>query len=223
MDVTYLEDWSKWWSGQSTADLRMLGLEMLWWGRIGKVISLLSAMTILAEIIGPERLRVFSAALRSRIKLRQVAALAGQSFAWLLSMWTSILGSSAKEWSERREELEEIEEHYSEKAETYPMHWINLAISSVYALFIFFQAFTQAGLVAALILTPIMFALASLLLSPLVIVATITGGALLVALTDILFIVPTAWLLERQSWEKILKVSSAGLLLFGFHLDLLAS
>jgi len=36
-EVTYLEAWRLWRSGQSTSDLMLWGHAMLWWGRAGKL------------------------------------------------------------------------------------------------------------------------------------------------------------------------------------------
>ena len=59
--VGYLDAWAHWAAGDSTlrnADL--WGLPVLWWGRIGKVAAFLAGMTLIMDIIGPERLRKFS-------------------------------------------------------------------------------------------------------------------------------------------------------------------
>ncbi|MEO3926925.1 hypothetical protein ABGB07_24080 [Micromonosporaceae bacterium B7E4] len=51
--------WSRWWSGQSIQDLSMFGLPIVVWGRIGKAMQYLGGLTVVAEIVGPERFRSF--------------------------------------------------------------------------------------------------------------------------------------------------------------------
>ena len=58
-EINYLEAWQLWFSGQQTNGFLLWGLQILWWGRIGKVIQLVSALAILVEIIGVERVRTF--------------------------------------------------------------------------------------------------------------------------------------------------------------------
>lgn len=50
--------WDVWMSGESIASSVVLGLRVQWWGRIGKVLQLISAVVALAQLAGPERLRV---------------------------------------------------------------------------------------------------------------------------------------------------------------------
>ena len=56
-EVGYFEAWNLWWNSAEIKNHYLYGLEILWWGRIGKVVQLLSAVSILAEIIGHEKLR----------------------------------------------------------------------------------------------------------------------------------------------------------------------
>jgi hypothetical protein len=64
-DVTYWQAWSLWLDGKPTTDLRMWGEPMLVWGRVGKVLQFLGALTVIVDIIGPDRLRRFGQDLRS--------------------------------------------------------------------------------------------------------------------------------------------------------------
>lgn len=61
-----LEVVSQWLSGRKVDDnLVVLGLEMIWWGRIGKVLAFLGGGTIILDIIGPERVTEWSKARRA--------------------------------------------------------------------------------------------------------------------------------------------------------------
>jgi hypothetical protein len=58
--------WSSWWAGRSTQNLYVLGLSMLWWGRIGKYLQFLGGLTVVLDIVGPERLRSIGAQGKAR-------------------------------------------------------------------------------------------------------------------------------------------------------------
>ncbi|WP_189330137.1 hypothetical protein [Actinoplanes ianthinogenes] len=46
----------------------MLGVQILWWGRIGKIVSMAGALTILADLAGPARLSAFGSNLEEVFK-----------------------------------------------------------------------------------------------------------------------------------------------------------
>jgi hypothetical protein len=56
--ISWLEAWSRWASGNPTLKDNMLwGLQILWWGRIGKIAAFVGGLTLVLDILGPERLR----------------------------------------------------------------------------------------------------------------------------------------------------------------------
>ncbi len=57
--------WREWAAGRSTLDLEVWGLEVVWWGRLGKILQFVGALTVVLDIIGPERLIGFGQSLRS--------------------------------------------------------------------------------------------------------------------------------------------------------------
>jgi hypothetical protein len=59
--VDYADAWARWFDGDpSLRDASLWGLRVLWWGRIGKLAAFLAGLTLVLDIIGPERLRQFS-------------------------------------------------------------------------------------------------------------------------------------------------------------------
>ncbi len=56
-DISYFDAWRMWLDGKSTLGSSMFGLPMIWWGRTGKITAFISAMIIVVDIAGPERLR----------------------------------------------------------------------------------------------------------------------------------------------------------------------
>jgi hypothetical protein len=54
--VSYWEAWSLWWSGQKVDGMRMWGVPLLWWGRVGKVMQFGGGLIAILDLIGSERL-----------------------------------------------------------------------------------------------------------------------------------------------------------------------
>lgn len=57
MDLTLIEAWNLWWSGQQLTDHTLYGVSMIWLGRGGKFLSFIAGFAIILDIIGPDRLR----------------------------------------------------------------------------------------------------------------------------------------------------------------------
>ncbi len=62
--------WREWAAGNDTLDLVLWGLEIRWWGRIGKMLQFAGALTVILDIVGPERLIAFGASLREAAPFR---------------------------------------------------------------------------------------------------------------------------------------------------------
>ena len=65
MEITFIEAWKLWLSDNLSADALLWGISIFWWERIGKVMQFLGAITIVADIIGPDRIREFGTSVRS--------------------------------------------------------------------------------------------------------------------------------------------------------------
>ncbi|WP_344933035.1 hypothetical protein [Sphaerisporangium flaviroseum] len=63
-ELNLFEAWQLWMSGESMIDHTLFELPMIWWGRAGKIVSFLAGMTVVLDVIGPERLREFSTRFR---------------------------------------------------------------------------------------------------------------------------------------------------------------
>jgi hypothetical protein len=56
--ITYLDAWFLWFSGQEVDPrLRLWFMSILWWGRAGKIAAFLGGLTVILDLIGPDRLR----------------------------------------------------------------------------------------------------------------------------------------------------------------------
>ncbi len=58
--ITWWDAWALWFSGQEVPGETYMGpLTILTWGRIGKIVSLIGGATVILDLIGTERLRVY--------------------------------------------------------------------------------------------------------------------------------------------------------------------
>jgi hypothetical protein len=64
--------WGRWLSGEKVDDARLWGLPMLAWGRTGKLLQFAAGLTVILDLIEPERLRKFGTRLRDQ-SWRQLA------------------------------------------------------------------------------------------------------------------------------------------------------
>src|SRR5262245_15886615 len=97
-EVTLLEAWRLWFSGNLPADTLLCGVRLFWWGvclccwgRAGKLLQLVGAAIIVADIIGTERLRVFGNSLHGRITLSSTINLFRDSTSFIILFLRSIL------------------------------------------------------------------------------------------------------------------------------------
>ena len=61
-----LHAWREWFAGHDTAQLRVFGLAVLWWGRIWKTLEFLGGLTVVIDLLGRKRMETFHASLRHR-------------------------------------------------------------------------------------------------------------------------------------------------------------
>ena len=211
--LTFRETWSNWLEQELDGHQLLWGVEILWWGRIGAVLQLIAAATIVAEIVGTERLRRLGAAMeRHRIVVLPKHLFKG-ALEWRRSGWmvpeasaTSTENGDATVWARRVEVL----------------NWV---VSVFFAL----------GFSAALVASPEMGLVPAIIFFPLLVGAFLfTGGPFTVMVLAFLFYVfgslpnwlvirPLAWLLAQKNLQAIVKLGSLLLLLGGFGLEMLAS
>ncbi|MEV4013372.1 hypothetical protein AB0J35_22985 [Nonomuraea angiospora] len=65
-DIGYLDALQMWLSGNpALQDATLYGMSMLWWGRFGKILAFLGGMTVVLDILGPDRIREYGGRLRA--------------------------------------------------------------------------------------------------------------------------------------------------------------
>ncbi|MFI5615445.1 hypothetical protein [Amycolatopsis sp. NPDC051903] len=61
-----LHAWREWLAGHDTAQLRVFGIAILWWGRLGKTLEFLGGLTVVIDLLGRTRMAAFHTTLRNR-------------------------------------------------------------------------------------------------------------------------------------------------------------
>ena len=69
--MTFFNAWHLWWQGSLTRDFNLYGLGLLWWGRIGKAVAFIGALTVVLDLIGPDRLRAWGKKVHAKSPLIQ--------------------------------------------------------------------------------------------------------------------------------------------------------
>ena len=57
MSVSLFGAWHLWLSGKPLTGLKLWGVNIIWWGRIGKILEFLAAYAVIVEIAGSVRLQ----------------------------------------------------------------------------------------------------------------------------------------------------------------------
>jgi len=204
-DISFTEAYNIWVSGNSLNGYAIWGISIIWLGRIGKILSFFSATTIIAEILGPDQIRQFGNSLHNVSDFRALIIKSFRSLIWLgiVLKRLFIRGSDSK----------------PDGSEIKTVIWLyTFSLFPCIAFFLFLIS-NGVGILASLFFA----ATIGLLLSVIATFLFFSLGSLLLALIDFLFIKPLAWILERKSLDKIVKILSLFLLLLGAFLDMLSS
>jgi hypothetical protein len=220
MKITIIEALTTWLSGQSVSDKMLWGLQILWWGRLGKVLCFVSGATVIAEIMGPKRLA------DSGHSLQKLSGSIREEFLFTYRLFKATLGI-LYHWFIGGDKYAEVSEGYEKlkaklKAEHYSsfcfFNLINLTISSVlsvlstiYIGYIGPIAFIIVAIISVSFIGPLIsFSLLSVIRGLFYFLARI-------------IIIPFSNVLRKNNLSIIVKVISLVLLVVGFLLDLLAS
>jgi hypothetical protein len=212
MDVTLVQAWGDWAAGKPIAHAHLWGLNVLWWGRIGKLGELTAGLTIVADIVGPKRIRSFGHSLHHRFDARSAVRSLLTTFRWLAAMgkYAAAKRGSAEEEQALGRAVDEF------TAATF----VNFAVGAVLSVgLVAVLRGWSVGLVQAV---PLYFVVV-VTVSPVVTALLIFGVIALGLVVDTLVFEPLAWVLDRDAVERWIKVTSVLLLVAGFHFDLLAS
>jgi uncharacterized membrane protein YdcZ (DUF606 family) len=191
----------------------------LWWGRLGKIVEFLAALAVVADIIGPERLRRYGKSLHGAMNLHSIRSNIVLAFNLIKDSILYILGNPKRQ---NKTALDRVLES--------PFANLDIgtaAILTVIALYLLISENLSFSSPlpwwAWLLMTPAIFLAVYGVVSPFVTSLVIILSMLLGLIIDTIFIEPLAWIMERESIDRLIKIVSIALLLIGFHFDLLAS
>ncbi|MFF4597264.1 hypothetical protein [Amycolatopsis sp. NPDC001319] len=61
-----LHAWREWFAGHDTTQLRVFGIAVLWWGRLGKTLEFVGGLTVVIDLLGRTKMAAFHTILRTR-------------------------------------------------------------------------------------------------------------------------------------------------------------
>ena len=208
------EAWTLWFSNQLTSDATIWGVSLLWWGRLGKILQFVGGVTVVAEIIGPHRIRAFGQSLHTRITRRTVGSFVRNGIEWY-KLHVKFFFVSKQGSTEEAELLA--------KAETYGASSINTLLTLAFLIYTVVRIWGEFGLVVGTIFVAVSLIIYNGVVCPLITLLLIASGAIIGLLVDVILIEPIAWVLERPSLDRIAKLSGLIFFIVGFHFDLLTS
>ena len=212
MEITFSETWKLWLSDNLSADAVLWGISIFWWERIGKVMQFLGGSTIIADIIGPEKIRQFGTSLQSTNSPKTLIQFLRRCFAWYVRIFRqTIMKDYTKDSGDR------------ESIRFFQLNILNYSIC--FLLTVFTVVVAELHIFNWFFLIEAIFIFGCLLVSiaPLVTVLTLVTLALLGLAVNSILLQPLAHLLESPSLDRLLKIASLLLLLLGFFGELLGS
>jgi hypothetical protein len=205
-DLSYFECWSLWFQGHTLQDKVLWGMSILWWGRLGRIVGLVSALAVLAEIIGPQRLRETGTQLRQLFQMKKLT----QMMSYTIRSCQAAYEFFARDPSQSGNDS-------------------NLSVGTTLGAMLVVAYFFFAGIVYLLWVFNylnvwwVVFWICVAIGVPAILTAAIMLALGLLLLFQVLLIEPFARLLEQETVGNIVKCVSLHLLLIGFHFDLLSS
>jgi hypothetical protein len=209
-DVTLFGAWSAWLGGQEPSECQLWGISLLWWGRIGKILQAFGALTVLAEIIGSERIRAFGQSLHGAVTFEGVRRWFSTAVGLARDSLTYLKSGKGSD----REALAQVLN--SPLALLDGILAVAIGASATYLI-------SEIGLPARVFVGILVWMFSYVLISPFLAAVLIMSVLFLGLCMDLFVIEPFAWLVERPSIDRLIKLVGVALLLIGFHFDLLAS
>jgi hypothetical protein len=212
-EISVVEAWALWLTGHLSPHATIWGVSLFWWGRLGKMMQFVGAFTIIADIIGPEKIRRFGTSLQGAITPNSLIQFLRDCFEWYAVIFRHTLMKDYVDDSPIT----------TAKARRSQLDILNYVICFLLTALIVFSIKLQYTGWAFLIESAIIFGCLLVSISPLVTVFVILTLILLGLVINSGLIKPLAWILEHPSLDRFTKIVSLLFLLVGFHFELLAS
>lgn len=213
MEITLSETWKLWLSDNLPADAVLWGISIFWWERIGKVMQFLGGSTIIADIIGPEKIRYFGTSLENTIPYTTLIQFLRRCFDWYVVIFReTIMKDYARDSTNKEAKLRFSQLNILNYSICFLLTVLTVVLAELYISNWFF-----------LIEAVFIFGCLLVSVAPLCTVLAIVMVTLLGLAINSIFLQPLAYLLEHPSLDRLLKIASLLLLLLGFFLELLGS
>jgi hypothetical protein len=209
-ELSLLDAWRAWASGSLGPKCQLFGVQLLFWGRVGKLLQFFAALTIVAEILGAQRLRAFGKSLHRFLSVDDLRHATQHSIKWVLALMRVLTGPRVED---------EGEFLRSSRLSRFMFFVAALLFVVVTMRFAQYCGSWMIGVVIAIVFMTI----GGFLFTPIVAFLILGPLAVFGGVFDMLVIEPIAWLLERDALDRWVKVTALVLLLIGFHFDMLAS
>jgi hypothetical protein len=221
--------WKLWSSGKLTDDFLLYGIRLLWWGRIGKGLELIGGLTIVLDIIGPERLRLLGRSLHTYLPYEVLIKALKAPFLWLQTVvnpmadfLAALLRKSRPDpWSSPRMnyKFNNVVTLLNVFVTLYlTAHLPGWLVVVFRALRILVPGAENDWIVRARVFLVVFYSVGAITTCILVVLVIVMG-----LLLDLVVMRPAAFALERPHFDKWVKGIATLLLLVGFHFDLLAA
>lgn len=210
MEVTLIEAWIHWKEGLLQPNFLLWGHQILWWGRIGKIIQFIAVISIVAEIIGPNKIRDFGNSLHGTFTLKTAKTYFSDIWNFLCLFIKSIFLHK----EEYQNAYQEAKKYVSSSIHKLSIP-LFILVSGIY-LWHKLDWWQIILAMAFIVYAAVYFAL------PIAIVF-ITCFVICGLMFNYFFFRPIAFVLDQDQLERIIKVISLFMLIVGFHFDMLAS
>ncbi len=201
------------WSSEKLDDAHLLwGLEIFWWGRIGKLLQTFAVLTIVVEIVGEHRLRAFGRGLHGAFTFAKARAMLADA------------KSYTRAWSRYMRAPSGSDEHKQAAARVNALrsNKLSLVLALTYASVMGFILWVNLNwwqwVVAMFIAVGVYAWMAAFVTFGVVLFISVLG-----LLADIALITPVAWIISRRSLDLIVKLCTLIAVVLGVHFDFLAS
>ncbi len=210
-NISYFEAWKHWFDGETIGQMKLWGVSIFWWGRIGKLLQFLGGITIIAEIIGVTRLRKFGESLHRIVTMRKIKMQIKDSCYFIISMWKYFV-------SKKKDEERLMEESFK-----YKSSYLSLVVTLVLMACSIFSLPSDFSWGKKILILLMIFSLLVFFISPIIVLIVILFISFIGFWFDILLIEPFAKLIDNEKSDKLIKLLALILFLIGFQFDLLAS
>lgn len=212
-EISIVDAWVLWLSGHLSPDLMIWGVSIFWWGRLGKIMQAIGAITIIADIIGPEKIRAFGASLQGAVTSAILINFLRNCFEWYKTVFRHTV----------MKDYEDTVAPITRQSGQFKLDVLNYFVCFLLTILVVSSIGLQDTGWILIVETAIIFCCLLVSISPLITVLILMLLTFAGLVINLVFIKSLASALEHPSLDRFTKIASLLFLLVGFHFELLAS